>query len=88
MNTHCHADHITGSGALRAALPGCRSVISRASGARADVLLEEGDTLRFGAFVSAWGGFWGGAGFFWRVLGGILGVRGMFWGAGGDIRVL
>lgn len=51
VNTHCHADHVTGSGALRAALPGCRSVISRASGARADVLLEEGDTLRFGAFA-------------------------------------
>ncbi|KAF1535263.1 Persulfide dioxygenase ETHE1, mitochondrial, partial [Eudyptes schlegeli] len=50
VNTHCHADHVTGSGALRGAL-GCRSAISRASGARADLLLGEGDELRFGAFA-------------------------------------
>ncbi|XP_064360562.1 persulfide dioxygenase ETHE1, mitochondrial [Dromaius novaehollandiae] len=50
VNTHCHADHVTGSGALRAALPGCLSAISRASGARADRLLDDGDRLRFGAF--------------------------------------
>ncbi|XP_068855482.1 persulfide dioxygenase ETHE1, mitochondrial-like [Aphelocoma coerulescens] len=49
-NTHCHADHVTGSGALRRAL-GCSSAISSASGARADVLLGEGDELRFGAFA-------------------------------------
>ncbi|XP_062469240.1 persulfide dioxygenase ETHE1, mitochondrial [Pezoporus occidentalis] len=50
VNTHCHADHVTGSGALRAAL-GCRSAISRESGASADVLLRDGDELRFGAFA-------------------------------------
>ncbi|KAM9510501.1 persulfide dioxygenase ETHE1, mitochondrial-like [Guaruba guarouba] len=50
VNTHCHADHVTGSGALRAAL-GCRSAISRASGARADLLLSDGDEVRFGAFA-------------------------------------
>ncbi|XP_067173027.1 persulfide dioxygenase ETHE1, mitochondrial-like [Apteryx mantelli] len=50
VNTHCHADHVTGSGALRAALPGCLSAISRASGARADLLLRDGDRLQFGAF--------------------------------------
>ncbi|NWS50121.1 ETHE1 dioxygenase, partial [Probosciger aterrimus] len=49
VNTHCHADHVTGSGALRAAL-GCRSAISRESGASADVLLNDGDELHFGAF--------------------------------------
>ncbi|NXO03824.1 ETHE1 dioxygenase, partial [Rhinopomastus cyanomelas] len=49
VNTHCHADHITGSGKLRELL-GCRSVISRASGASADLLVGEGDLLRFGAF--------------------------------------
>ncbi|NWI37012.1 ETHE1 dioxygenase, partial [Picathartes gymnocephalus] len=48
-NTHCHADHVTGSGALRRAL-GCSSATSRASGASADILLGEGDELRFGAF--------------------------------------
>ncbi|NXA16754.1 ETHE1 dioxygenase, partial [Sapayoa aenigma] len=49
VNTHCHADHVTGSGALCRAL-GCASAISRASGARADLLLRGGDELRFGAF--------------------------------------
>lgn len=50
VNTHCHADHVTGSGVLRKDL-GCRSVISGASGARADLLVGEGDELRFGAFA-------------------------------------
>ncbi|XP_058716044.1 persulfide dioxygenase ETHE1, mitochondrial isoform X3 [Poecile atricapillus] len=48
-NTHCHADHVTGSGALRRAL-GCVSAASRASGACADLRLGEGDELRFGEF--------------------------------------
>ncbi|ERE49129.1 protein ETHE1, partial [Cricetulus griseus] len=50
VNTHCHADHITGSGVLRSLLPGCQSVISRLSGAQADVHIEEGDSIRFGRF--------------------------------------
>ncbi|KAM6289145.1 LOW QUALITY PROTEIN: persulfide dioxygenase ETHE1, mitochondrial [Aegotheles albertisi] len=54
VNTHVHADHVTGSGALRGAL-GCLSAVSGASGARADVLLGDGDQLRFGAFVSPGG---------------------------------
>ncbi|OWK49956.1 Persulfide dioxygenase ETHE1, mitochondrial [Lonchura striata] len=49
-NTHCHADHVTGSGALRRTL-GCLSAIGRDSGARADLRLAEGDELRFGAFA-------------------------------------
>ncbi|XP_057244426.1 persulfide dioxygenase ETHE1, mitochondrial, partial [Malurus melanocephalus] len=49
-NTHCHADHVTGSGSLRRAL-GCVSAISRASGACADWLLGEGDEIKFGNFV-------------------------------------
>ncbi|CAH7384635.1 persulfide dioxygenase ETHE1, mitochondrial [Phodopus roborovskii] len=51
VNTHCHADHITGSGVLRSLLPGCQSVISRLSGAQADVHIEEGDSIRFGRFA-------------------------------------
>ncbi|KAL8219590.1 UNVERIFIED_CONTAM: Ethylmalonic encephalopathy 1, partial [Gekko kuhli] len=51
VNTHCHADHITGTGLLKQLLPGCQSVISRDSGASADVLIGEGHTLRFGAFA-------------------------------------
>ncbi|XP_066064423.1 persulfide dioxygenase ETHE1, mitochondrial isoform X2 [Chamaea fasciata] len=49
-NTHCHADHVTGTGALCRAVGGA-SAISRASGARADLRLGEGDELRFGAFA-------------------------------------
>ncbi|NWQ84428.1 ETHE1 dioxygenase, partial [Columbina picui] len=49
VNTHVHADHVTGSGLLRAALP-CATAISGASGARADRALGEGDELRFGDF--------------------------------------
>lgn len=52
VNTHCHADHITGSGVLRSLLPGCQSVISRLSGAQADLHIGEGDFIRFGRFVS------------------------------------
>ncbi|XP_033122799.1 persulfide dioxygenase ETHE1, mitochondrial-like [Anneissia japonica] len=47
-NTHCHADHITGTGELKKRIPSCRSVISKASGAQADVHLEEGDRICFG----------------------------------------
>nr|XP_033770536.1 persulfide dioxygenase ETHE1, mitochondrial [Geotrypetes seraphini] len=49
-NTHCHADHITGTGILKKLLPGCRSVISRDSGASADILIKEGDRITFGKF--------------------------------------
>ncbi|MBV97057.1 Persulfide dioxygenase ETHE1, mitochondrial, partial [Eschrichtius robustus] len=52
VNTHCHADHITGSGLLRSLLPGCQSVISRLSGAQADIHIEDGDPIHFGRFVS------------------------------------
>uniref|UniRef100_A0A8C5KMH6 Persulfide dioxygenase ETHE1, mitochondrial n=2 Tax=Jaculus jaculus TaxID=51337 RepID=A0A8C5KMH6_JACJA len=50
-NTHCHADHITGSGALRSLFPGCKSVISRLSEAQADWHIEDGDSIRFGRFA-------------------------------------
>lgn len=52
MNTHCHADHVTGSGLLRSLLPGCQSVISRLSGAQADLHIEDGQSIHFGRFVS------------------------------------
>lgn len=48
VNTHCHADHVTGSGLLKRRLPGVKSAISRHSGAAADVLLCEGDRVTFG----------------------------------------
>ncbi|KAG8515363.1 Persulfide dioxygenase ETHE1, mitochondrial, partial [Galemys pyrenaicus] len=51
VNTHCHADHVTGSGMLRSLLPGCQSVISRLSGAQADLHIEDGDSIHFGSFT-------------------------------------
>ncbi|XP_059816261.1 persulfide dioxygenase ETHE1, mitochondrial-like [Hypanus sabinus] len=50
VNTHCHADHVTGSGLLKSIIPGCRSVISKDSGAVADIHVSEGDTINFGKF--------------------------------------
>uniref|UniRef100_A0A0A9YB63 Persulfide dioxygenase ETHE1, mitochondrial n=1 Tax=Lygus hesperus TaxID=30085 RepID=A0A0A9YB63_LYGHE len=49
LNTHVHADHITGTGLLKKET-GCKSVISKCSGAQADVYLEPGDAIKFGEF--------------------------------------
>lgn len=43
-----HADHITGTGYLKKLLPNVESVISRASGAKADRHLNDGDLIEFG----------------------------------------
>lgn len=51
VNTHMHADHITGSGCLKELLPNVRSIISANSGAKADVHLVDGDTVQFGRHV-------------------------------------
>ena len=40
LNTHVHADHITGTGLMKEKNPNIRSVISSASTAIADVLLD------------------------------------------------
>jgi len=48
LNTHCHADHITGTGLLKSRLPDVRSYISKASGAQADCLFEDGDSIPYG----------------------------------------
>ncbi|XP_003488318.1 persulfide dioxygenase ETHE1, mitochondrial isoform X1 [Bombus impatiens] len=48
INTHMHADHITGTGKLKSLLPGCQSMISRSSGAKADILLNPDDQISFG----------------------------------------
>jgi len=45
VNTHCHADHITSGGAIRKERPDVKTVISRASGAKADVLVDDGDRI-------------------------------------------
>ena len=51
MNTHCHADHITSTGVLKRdyfAGEGVQSVISKASTAKADLLVNHGDMICFG----------------------------------------
>jgi len=48
LNTHIHADHATGTGVIKSRLPECRSVLSLASGGRADVKVENGDRITFG----------------------------------------
>ncbi|XP_041981164.1 persulfide dioxygenase ETHE1, mitochondrial isoform X2 [Aricia agestis] len=49
MNTHMHADHVTGTGRLKSLLPGCKSVIGKASGAQADIHLVDGEEVTFGS---------------------------------------
>ena len=49
LNTQVHADHITGTGKLKAMLPGTRSMISESSGAQADVKLSDGDKVHLGS---------------------------------------
>jgi len=48
MNTHMHADHITGTGVLKSLIPGCQSLISRESNAQGDIKVTNGDVVEFG----------------------------------------
>ncbi|CAM8906390.1 unnamed protein product [Rhodiola kirilowii] len=48
MNTHVHADHVTGTGLLKTKIPGVKSVISKASGSEADLHVEQGDKIFIG----------------------------------------
>jgi sulfur dioxygenase len=51
LETHIHADHVTGSGVLRQRL-GCKVGVSRNAGATfPDMLLSEGDAVRFGNYA-------------------------------------
>eukprot|EP00604_Paraphysomonas_vestita_P001957 CAMPEP_0174821708 /NCGR_PEP_ID=MMETSP1107-20130205/9211_1 /TAXON_ID=36770 /ORGANISM="Paraphysomonas vestita, Strain GFlagA" /LENGTH=211 /DNA_ID=CAMNT_0016039029 /DNA_START=120 /DNA_END=756 /DNA_ORIENTATION=+ len=49
LNTHCHADHVTGTGKLKTLLPGTKSVIAELSTADADVKINDGDRIEFGS---------------------------------------
>ncbi|XP_016581054.1 persulfide dioxygenase ETHE1 homolog, mitochondrial isoform X2 [Capsicum annuum] len=48
INTHVHADHVTGSGLIKTKFPGVKSIISKASNAKADLFVEPGDKIYFG----------------------------------------
>ena len=50
VNTHCHADHITGTGEIKKRLGAqVKSGISAAAGAKADLLFAPYETIRFGS---------------------------------------
>ncbi|CDP06078.1 unnamed protein product [Coffea canephora] len=48
INTHVHADHVTSTGLIKSKVPGVKSIISKASNAQADLLIEPGDKVYFG----------------------------------------
>lgn len=50
INTHVHADHVTGTGKLKQHFKGCCSVLSGESGGAADIHLQHADILQFGKF--------------------------------------
>jgi sulfur dioxygenase len=49
VNTHAHADHITGTGILKGKVDGFKSVISESSKAKADIHISHGDRIMFGS---------------------------------------
>jgi sulfur dioxygenase len=48
VNTHAHADHITGTGLLKRRVEGMRSVIAEESTAKADIHVVDGNRIIFG----------------------------------------
>lgn len=50
INTHVHADHVTGTGELKQRFPNMRSVLSKESTAMADIHIAHGDKIEFGNF--------------------------------------
>lgn len=52
VNTHVHADHVTGTGKLKELYPHFKSVLSKASGGLADIWVEDGQIINFGEQVS------------------------------------
>lgn len=48
LNTHVHADHITGTAKLKKHFPELKSALSKTSGGVADVLLEPGQKVTIG----------------------------------------
>uniref|UniRef100_A0A0R3RNU9 Lactamase_B domain-containing protein n=1 Tax=Elaeophora elaphi TaxID=1147741 RepID=A0A0R3RNU9_9BILA len=48
VNTHLHADHITGTGKLKRIFPHMRSVLSKYGGGEADVRISDQEILKFG----------------------------------------
>jgi sulfur dioxygenase len=54
INTHVHEDHYSGTSVLKQKRPGVKSAISKASGAKSDIHISDGDEIHFGnRFVTA-----------------------------------
>lgn len=51
LNTHLHADHITGTGLMKRHFPKMKSVLSSFAGGDADWHINEGDLIRVGDSV-------------------------------------
>jgi len=49
LNTHVHADHVTGTGEIKKRIPSCKSVIGEPK-AKADVYIKHGDIIKFGQY--------------------------------------
>jgi len=50
INTHVHADHITGTGEIKKKIPTCKSMIAEVAGAKADEFFKHGDKIKFGKY--------------------------------------
>ncbi|EJW79599.1 hypothetical protein WUBG_09493, partial [Wuchereria bancrofti] len=48
VNTHLHADHITGTGKLKRIFPRMLSVLSKYADGHADILVNDREILKFG----------------------------------------
>jgi sulfur dioxygenase len=51
INTHMHADHVTGTGKIRRMIPTFKSVIAKYTQAKADRYIEDGELIKFGKFT-------------------------------------
>ena len=52
LNTHAHADHISSSGMIKQSMNGVISIIGKASGAKADLLVSHRERIEIGNGVS------------------------------------
>lgn len=48
INTHVHADHVTGTGLLKNKVDGVKSIISKSSNSKADLFVDHGDIIQIG----------------------------------------
>ncbi|KAL5581240.1 hypothetical protein UlMin_013682 [Ulmus minor] len=48
MNTHVHANHVIGTGLIKSTVPSVKSIISKASQSKTDLLIEAGDKIYIG----------------------------------------